>query len=99
MNVYVQNHRLNPEERGTPHVLPWHCRFDHLDPWVPGGVDFDAVTSGLKQIGYTARSRCTSAGIQSAEAARLFARRCGVFRPEIDPSTCVATSCQLVDRR
>src|SRR5262245_35172902 len=46
MNVYVQNHRL---DEGGPHSLATVCRgevcFHHLDPWEPGGVDFDVVSS------------------------------------------------------
>ena len=53
MNVYVQNHRL--DEQG-PLSLTTFCRgevrFHHLDPWEAGGVDFAAVSSALKDIGY-----------------------------------------------
>jgi sugar phosphate isomerase/epimerase len=81
MNVYVQNHRLNPAGAVE---LPTFCRgnvrFDHLDPWTPGGVDFDAVTSALKQIGYTGTFTIHQAqGIQSANDARHFARQCAEY--------------------
>ncbi len=81
MNVYVQNHRLN--ERGTEE-LPTFCRgnvrFDHLDPWTPGGVDFDVVTQGLREIGYDGTFTIHQAqGIQSAGDARNFARRCAEY--------------------
>lgn len=86
MNVYVQNHRLNPQGADE---LPTFCRgnvrFDHLDPWVPGGVDFDVVTTGLKQIGYKSTFTIHQAqGIQSADDARTFARRCAeYFSPKV----------------
>lgn len=81
MNVYVQNHRLNPQ--GTD-VLPTFCRgdvrYDHLDPWVPGGIDFDVVAQGLKQIGYDGTFTLHQAqGIQSGAAAREFARKCAEY--------------------
>ncbi len=81
MNVYVQNHRLNAAGSET---LPTFCRgdvcFDHLDPWTPGGVDFEAVTTALKQIGYDGTFTIHQAqGIQSADDARTFARRCAEY--------------------
>ena len=81
MNAYVQNHRLNVA--GTDE-LPTFCRgnvrFDHLDPWTPGGVDFEAVTTALKQIGYDGTFTIHQAqGIQSADDARIFARRCAEY--------------------
>jgi sugar phosphate isomerase/epimerase len=84
MNVYVQNHRLNPN--GTDE-LPTFCRgnvrFDHLPPWTPGGVNFEAVAAALKQVDYNGTFTLHQAqGIQSAEAARTFARSCAdYFRP------------------
>ena len=87
MNVYVQNHRLN--ETGKEE-LPTFCRgnvrFDHLDPWIPGGVDFEAVTKALKQVAYDGTFTLHQAqGIQSAEHARIFARRCAEY---FGPLTC-----------
>lgn len=81
MNVYVQNHRLNPNGADE---LPTFCRgkvrFDHLDPWVPGGVDFDVVADGLKSIHYDGTFTIHQAqGIQSADDARSFARRCAEY--------------------
>ena len=81
MNVYVQNHRLNPI--GTDE-LPTFCRgmvrFDHLDPWQPGGIDFAAVCSALEQIGYTGTLTIHQAqGITTADAARAFADRCARY--------------------
>lgn len=53
MNVYVQNHRLDPE--GPVSLETW-CRgvrrFHHIPLWEPGGVDFDAVIRGLNAVGY-----------------------------------------------
>jgi sugar phosphate isomerase/epimerase len=81
MNVYVQNHRLTPT--GTDE-LPTYCRglvrFDHLDPWQPGGIDFAAVCSALAQIGYRGTLTIHQAqGITTADAARAFADRCARF--------------------
>ncbi len=81
LNAYVQNHRLNPN--GTD-ALTTFCRgevrFDHLDPWVSGGVDFDAVTSGLRRVGYHGTLTIHQAqGIRSAVDARTFARRCAEY--------------------
>ncbi len=53
MNVYVQNHRLDPE---GPEELETWCRgpvrFHHLPVWEEGGVDFPSVVDALRQIGY-----------------------------------------------
>ena len=52
-NVYVQNHRLNPEGEGV--IQTWHqdpVRLDHIGLWESGGVDFEEVFLGLKEIGY-----------------------------------------------
>jgi sugar phosphate isomerase/epimerase len=53
MNVYVQNHRLDPE--GPVSLETWCLgvrRFHHIPLWEPGGVDFDAVIRSLNAIGY-----------------------------------------------
>jgi sugar phosphate isomerase/epimerase len=81
MNVYVQNHRLNPV---GAEELPTFCRgpvrFDHLDPWSPGGIDFPAVCAGLKQVTYDGTFTIHQAqGIESAHDARSFAQRCADF--------------------
>ncbi len=81
MNVYVQNHRLNP--CGTDQ-LPTFCRgivqFDHLDPWSPGGVNFDDVCISLKSTGYSGTLTIHQAqGITTADEARNFASRCAEF--------------------
>lgn len=81
MNAYVQNHRLSPTGADE---LPTYCRgrvrFDHLDPWTPGGIDFAAVCSALKQVGYSGTLTIHQAqGITSAGAARAFADRCARF--------------------
>lgn len=52
-NVYVQNHRLNPN--GTAAVNTWgkgRVPLDHIGLWEAGGVDFDEVFTGLHNIGY-----------------------------------------------
>jgi len=81
MNVYVQNHRLNPAGNDE---LPTNCRgvvrFDHLDPCAAGGIDFAAVCSALKQVGYSGTLTIHQAqGITTASAARAFAERCARF--------------------
>ena len=81
MNVYVQNHRLNP---AGSDALPTDCRgmvsFDHLDPWQPGGVDFAAVCSALREVGYRGTLTIHQAqGITTAGEARAFAERCARF--------------------
>lgn len=53
MNVYVQNHRLDPQ--GPVSLETWclgERRFHHLPIWEPGGVDFPAVMAALREIGY-----------------------------------------------
>ncbi|QDU79609.1 Xylose isomerase-like TIM barrel [Polystyrenella longa] len=53
MNVYVQNHRLDPE---GPDVLGTWCqgpvRFHHIPIWDAGGVEFNQVIEGLQHINY-----------------------------------------------
>ena len=52
-NVYVQNHRLNPDGQAT--LTTWakgRVPVDHIGIWDTGGVDFDSVFEGLYAIGY-----------------------------------------------
>ncbi len=52
-NVYVQNHRLNPE--AETQVNTWKrglVGVDHIGLWETGGVDFGQAFAGLKEIGY-----------------------------------------------
>ena len=81
MNVYIQNHRLDPE---GPVTLPTFCRgeihFYHLPIWETGGVDTDSVFAGLKQINYHGHFTIHQAeGIETAEDARAYAQRCAEF--------------------
>ncbi len=81
MNVYVQNHRLNPEGEDW---LPTYClgdvRYDHLPVWADGGIDTQSMFSGLNQIGYDSYFTIHQAqGIQTLEDARAFAVRCAEF--------------------
>jgi sugar phosphate isomerase/epimerase len=85
MNVYFQNHRLDP--RG-PVELETFClgprRFHHLPLWEAGGVDYGLVFDGLRQIGYTGYLTIHQAeGIQTAGDARQFASRCARFLREM----------------
>jgi sugar phosphate isomerase/epimerase len=53
MNVYVQNHRLDPS--GPVELETWCLgprRFHHIPIWETGGVDFPAVVAALREIGY-----------------------------------------------
>ncbi len=53
MNVYVQNHQLDPQ--GPVELETWcfgNRRFRHIPIWEPGGVDFPAVVGALREIGY-----------------------------------------------
>lgn len=52
-NVYVQNHRLNPN--GVSPVKTWvkgEVRVDHIGIWEKGGVDYDLVMSTFQKMGY-----------------------------------------------
>ena len=53
MNVYVQNHRLDPT--GPVELETWCLglrRFHHIPIWQPGGVDFPSVAVALREVGY-----------------------------------------------
>ena len=53
MNVYVQNHAIDPA--GPVELETWCLgprRFRHIPIWETGGVDFEAVMAGLKEIDY-----------------------------------------------
>ena len=81
MNVYVQNHRLDPD---GPEALPTFClgerRFHHLDPWETGGVDFNQVFAGLRGIYYSGYFTIHQAqGIETAEDATAFAAKCAQY--------------------
>jgi len=81
MNVYIQNHRLDPEGSVT---LPTYCRgkihFHHLPIWEAGGVDTATVFEGLKEIDWTGHFTIHQAeGIKTAEDARAYAQRCAEF--------------------
>ena len=53
MNVYVQNHVVDPE--GPVELETWCLgmrRFHHIPIWERGGVDFESVMSALQAIDY-----------------------------------------------
>ncbi len=53
MNVYVQNHVLDPA--GPVELETWCLgprRFRHIPIWEPGGVNFEEVVTSLRAIGY-----------------------------------------------
>ena len=81
MNVYVQNHRLNPEGSDT---LDTFCRgpvtFDHLTLWEPGGVDFGRVFRALRDLDYQGFFTIHQAvGIRTPEDATAYIQRCHQF--------------------
>jgi sugar phosphate isomerase/epimerase len=81
MNVYAQNHRLDPQ---GPESLTTYCRgevrFHHLDPWDASGVDFQAVFAGLSAIDYNGYFTIHQAqGITSPAEAIRFANHCARF--------------------
>lgn len=52
-NAYVQNHHLTPD--GKAFVDTWkkgRVNLDHIGIWQTGGVDYDAVFDGLREVGY-----------------------------------------------
>lgn len=81
MNVYVQNHRLDPE---GPEVLETFCRgpvrFHHLYLWESGGVDFAQVFRGLNAIDYCGSFTIHQAqGIETSAAATGYVKACREF--------------------
>ena len=81
MNVYVQNHRLDP---AGPESLPTYClgerRFHHLPLWEQGGVDFSAVFAGLRAVAYDGYFTIHQAELITTLAeARSYASRCVDF--------------------
>ena len=81
MNVYIQNHRLDPE---GPVSLPTYCcgevRFHHQPIWEAGGVDTVSVFEGLKEIDWSGHFTIHQAeGIKTFEDAHIYAARCAEF--------------------
>ncbi len=81
MNVYIQNHCLDP---AGPVSLPTYCRgevrFHHLPIWETGGVDTATVFAGLKEIDWTGHFTIHQAeGIKTADDAHAYAMRCAEF--------------------
>ena len=81
MNVYVQNHRLDPE---GPEELDTFCRgpvrFHHLYLWEPGGVDFTEVFQGLHAINYDGSFTIHQAqGIETVQDAKDYVTQCREF--------------------
>lgn len=81
MNVYIQNHRLDAD---GPASLLTYCRgevrFHHLPIWETGGVDTVAVFAGLREIDWQGHFTIHQAeGIETADDARAYTRRCAEF--------------------
>lgn len=51
-NVYVQNHRIDPEGEAVLKTLKGTVRVDHIGLWESGGVDFETVFAALHGIDY-----------------------------------------------
>ena len=81
MNVYIQNHRLDPD---GPVSLPTYCHgevhFHHLPIWETGGIDTTAVFDGLWEIGWPGHFTIHQAeGIETVDDALAYAKRCAKF--------------------
>lgn len=53
-NVYVQNHRLTPD--GKAALFTWNrgkVALDHIGIWDKGGVNYEEVAAGLRDVNYT----------------------------------------------
>lgn len=81
-NVYLQNQRLHPDGRVTLETwIGGPVHFDLLSPADPGGIDFDRVFEGLREIGYdgtvTSHQSAPSDGriAEAAAATRRFLGR------------------------
>jgi sugar phosphate isomerase/epimerase len=86
MNVYVQNHRLDPL---GPIQLDTFClgsrRFHHLPLWEPGGIDFPLMFRGLREVGYDGYITIHQAqGLQTASDTRQYAARCANWLREME---------------
>ncbi len=81
MNVYIQNHRLDPE---GPITLPTYCHgdvhFHHLPIWETNGVDTTTLFEGLKEIDWEGYFTIHQAeGIETIGDACVYAGRCAEF--------------------
>ncbi len=81
MNVYIQNHRLDP---GGPITLPTYCHgdvhFHHLPIWETNGVDTTTLFEGLKEIDWEGYFTIHQAeGIETIGDACVYAGRCAEF--------------------
>ena len=94
MNVYLQNHRLDPagKSRLTTRVRG-EVQFADIPLWEPGGIDFEEVFAGLQAIDYTGTVTVHQAFAQLAgpeEAATKsyeFLTRLGKFDSRAEPVT------------
>jgi sugar phosphate isomerase/epimerase len=53
-NVYVQNHRLT--RNGKASLVTWNrgkVALDHIGLWEKGGVNYEEVAAGLREVNYT----------------------------------------------
>ena len=53
MNVYVQNHALNPNGKAVvPTWIRGNVAIEHIGLWEKGGVNFEQVFEGLYAVNY-----------------------------------------------
>lgn len=92
-NVYLQNHRLNPE--GASRLETWtrgDVGFDQIPIWEAGGIDLEPVFDALNSAGYEGfvsvhqASTALGGGAEAARQSGRFLRTVADFDPPIgDP--------------
>ena len=92
-NVYLQNHRLNPQ--GASSLETWargDVGFDQIPIWEAGGIDLGPVFEALRRIGYDGSvtvhqaSAALGGGAQAARQSGRFLRTVADFDPPLGPS-------------
>src|SRR5262249_22180413 len=90
MNVYVQNHRLNPKgKEALPTRARGEVRYELIPLWQAGGIDFRAVFDGLAEIRYDGYVTVHQAYAElmgqkeAAEKSARFLRTMGAFAPPL----------------
>ena len=93
-NVYLQNHRLNPQ--GASVMKTWamgDVGFDQIPIWETGGIDLVPVFEALGQAGYDGSvtvhqaSAALGGGARAAQESSRFLRTLVDFDPPLAPST------------
>ena len=91
VNVYLQNHRLDPA--GSSVMKTW-CRgdvpFEQIPLWDARGIDFAGVTTALAALGYdgyvTVHQATLTTPREDAERSARYLRSIGVFEPAGAPA-------------